>query len=340
MKTRLYPYLYILPATLFVALIVLFPTIYSLYLAFTNYSLYHFEHFDYVGLKNFKTILFSAELSIFFSVFVWTCIWAIGSVVLQFGVGLVFALILNKQNLVGRNIYRTFLIVPWAVPSFITVLMWTGLLNTNYGAINSALVDLPGLIYLVKAFMAVSNFVIFLLNAVLGLFTGHHAEPLISYLQLNAKNQIPWLTDAMWARCGVLLVNLWLGFPYMMSISLGALQSVPGELFEASSLDGASKVQQFRKITMPLLRSSILPVLITSFAFNFNNFVGIYLLTAGGPAMAGSRAGATDILVSYTYKLAFTLSQFGLACAYAVLIFLLIGSLSAINFKLTGAFKD
>jgi len=296
-----------------------------------------------VGFKNFRTILLSAELSTFFTVFIWTCIWALGSVALQFGVGLAFALVLNRQNLKGKNIYRTFLIVPWAVPSFITVLMWTGLLNTDYGAINAAIGTIPGLLPIVQGCMAVANFFILVLNKFFGLFMalgGHHGEPLISYLSLNAKNQIPWLTDAMWAKMGVLLVNLWLGFPYMMSISLGALQSVPGELFEASSLDGASKIEQFRKITMPLLRSSLLPVLITSFAFNFNNFVGIYLLTAGGPAVAGSVAGATDILVSYTYKLAFTLSQFGLACAYAVLIFLLIGTLSTINFKLTGAFKD
>jgi arabinogalactan oligomer/maltooligosaccharide transport system permease protein len=341
LRERLYPYLYILPATIFVGLIVLFPTIYSIYLAFTNYSLYHFQSFDFVGLSNFKKILFSSEVSTFLSVFWWTCIWAIASVALQFGVGLIFALILNRSNLAGRNIYRTFLIVPWAVPSFITILMWAGLLNTDYGAINQALITLPGVLPLMKGFLGVINFFLHLANSAAALFQGGGAaRPPFEYMQLNARGMVPWLAEAPWARISVLIVNIWLGFPYMMSISLGALQSIPGELFEASSLDGASKWQQFKKITIPMLRSSVIPVLVTSFAFNFNNFVGIYLLTAGGPALAGSVAGATDILVSYTYKLAFTLSQYGMACAYGVLIFLLIGSLSAVNFKITGAFDE
>jgi maltose/maltodextrin transport system permease protein len=125
-----------------------------------------------------------------------------------------------------------------------------------------------------------------------------------------------------------------------MSISLGALQSIPAELYEAADIDGATKNRQFWAITLPLLRLAIIPVIITSFAFAFNNFIGIYLLTGGGPPVPGSKAGATDILVSYTYKLAFNQFRYGLACAYAVLIFFIIGSLSLLNFKITGAFKE
>ncbi|MHC9539846.1 MAG: ABC transporter permease subunit [Vulcanimicrobiota bacterium] len=344
-KDKLYPYLYILPAIIFVTLITLFPNVYSLYLAFTNYSLYHFQQFQFIGLKNFQEILFSSEINTFIRVFWWTILWALFSVALQFGAGLLLALILNRKGLKGTNFYRTLLIVPWAVPSFITVLMWAGLLNTDYGQINQALQSFPPLLFVIKGILGINNFFVHMINWVLNVLfnhgaTGTGAKEYLDYLMLNSKGIVPWLDESPWAKISVLVVNLWLGFPYMMSISLGSLQSIPSDLYEASSLDGASKIQQFKKITVPMLRSSILPVIITSFAFNFNNFVGIYLLTAGGPAQSGSVAGATDILVSYTYKLAFTSCQFGLACAYAVLIFLLIGSLSMVNFKLTGAFND
>lgn len=297
MKKKLYPYVYILPAFVFVTMVTLLPNFYSLYLSFTNYSLYHFEKFDFIGFKNFKEILFGAELSVFLNVFYWTCAWAALSVGISLTVGLTLAIILNKPDLKGRSFYRTLLIIPWAVPSFITVLMWAGLLNSNFGTVNVALKSL-------------------------------------------GLSALPWLVEPLWAKISVVMVNLWLTFPFMMSISLGALQSIPCELYEAASIDGANKFKQFKKITIPLLRSSLVPVLITSFAFNFNNFVGIYLLTAGGPAVPGSAAGATDILVSYTYKLAFTLSRYGLSCAYAVLIFLIIGTLSLVNFKITGSFKE
>ena len=347
MKTKLYPYLYILPAILFVSLVTFFPNIYSFYLAFTNYSLFHFDSYQFIGLENFRDILLSSELSTFLTVFWWTCIWAVVGVLSQLVVGLILALILNKKDLKGTNLYRTCLIVPWAVPSFITVLMWGGLLNTDYGAINQTLTAIPFLNGVIQSLLSVVNVLIksvnYLLNVLIAhqlSFSGPDMKVYLDCFNLNTRGLIPWLSEGPWAKFSVLLVNLWLGFPFMMSVSLGALQSIPNELYEASSLDGASKFQQFRKITMPLLRSALLPVIITSFAFNFNNFVGIYLLTAGGPAVAGSVAGATDILVSYTYKLAFNLSQYGLACAYAVLIFILIGSLSIVNFKLTGAFKD
>lgn len=343
MKAKWYPYFYILPALLFVTLITFFPNVFSFYLAFTNYSLYHFDKFQFVGLDNFKDIIFSSELSTFGTVFWWTCIWASVGVLSQFVLGLMLALVLNKKDLKGTNVYRTLLIIPWAVPSFITVLMWAGLLNTDYGSLNQAMMGVPMVHTLVRGGVWAMNFFIGIINWVLTMLVHHSSadmKPYLEYFSFNAKGLVPWLTEGPWAKFSVLLVNLWLGFPFMMSVSLGALQSIPLELYEASSLDGASKIQQFKTITLPLMRSSLLPVLITSFAFNFNNFVGIYLLTAGGPAVPGSVAGATDILVSYTYKLAFYISQYGLACAYAVLIFILIGGISALNFKLTGAFKD
>ena len=234
----------------------------------------------------------------------WTVIWALGSVLGQFIMGLALALILNQKNLTGVKIYRTLFIIPWAIPAFISVLMWGGIL------------DRDGFINLMIAKFGLAG--------------------------------IEWLTRPFWAKFSVLLVNLWLGFPFMMSVSLGSLQSIPREVYEAADVDGASKIRQFFYLTLPLLRSAMLPVLITSFAFSFNNFTGIYLLTTGGPDVPGgpdaaTPAGATDILVSYTYKLAFgqpNTAFYGLACAYAVVIFVIIGILSFANFKATGAFDD
>jgi len=301
------PYFYVLPAFIFLTFLTLLPNIYSLYISFTNYSFpYHYEKFNFIGIANYLDIFKGEEFRVFVSIFFWTVLWAVCSVGFQLIIGLALALFLNQKGFCGQKIYRTLFIIPWAIPSFISVLMWGGLLNTSHGSIN------------------------YLLHQYLGL------------------SPIPWLDEPFWARVSVILVNLWLGFPFMMSIALGALQSIPQELYEAASVDGANKVQAFRFITLPMLRAAMLPVIISSFAFNFNNFTGIYLLTAGGPPVPGgpsaaTPAGATDILVSYTYKLAFGQANtafYGLACAYAVIIFLLIATLSALNFKLTGAFKE
>jgi len=156
---------------------------------------------------------------------------------------------------------------------------------------------------------------------------------------------IPWLQDPIWAKVALVIVNLWLGFPYMMIITLGALQSIPSELGEAASIDGASRWQQFKSITFPLLLVSLAPLLIGSFAFNFNNFNVIYLVTQGRPAIpgAGTPAGSTDILISYTYRLAFEGvrgNQWGLASAVSLIIFIIVAIISAIGFRYTRALEE
>jgi arabinogalactan oligomer/maltooligosaccharide transport system permease protein len=297
------PYLYLAPALTLLAALSLLPNLYSVYLAFTNFSLYHYSDFQFVGLRNFERILASSEFWVFGRVFGWTVAWAAGSVLLSVGVAMGLALPLNNPHLAGRDFYRTLFIVPWAVPAFISVLMWQGLLNTDQGAVNA------------------------FLTPVLRLFD-------------SAAPPVPWLNEPGWARFAVLAVNVWLSFPFMLTVCLGALQSIPSELYEAAAVDGASPLRQFRSITLPLLRSALLPVLISSFAYHFNNFTAIFLLTKGGPALPGSEAGATDILLTYSYKLAFEQFQYGLACAYSILIFFMVATLSGLNFRLSGAFEE
>jgi ABC-type sugar transport system permease subunit len=152
--------------------------------------------------------------------------------------------------------------------------------------------------------------------------------------------QIPWLTNAMWARASLIIINVWLTFPYMMLISLGALQSIPDQLYEAARVDGAGAWRRFRTVTLPLLMISLAPLLIGAFAFAFNNFTLIYLVTAGRPAVLGAAtpAGATDILISWTYRISFqggTGNNYGLAAAISILIFIMIATISAIGFRMS-----
>lgn len=256
----------------------------------------------YVGFKNFIDIFQNSQIvGPFMQVFSWTFIWALLSVLLTFILGLTLAILLNDNTLRFRYLYRTLLIIPYVIPGFISILTWRGLMNTDFGVINEI-------------------------------------------LQRLFSVKISWFQDPFWAKVALLLVNLWLGFPYMMLISLGALQSIPPEFYEAARIDGAGSWQRFRLITVPLLMISLAPLLIGSFAFNFNNFTVIYMLTGGGPPIPGSQtpAGSTDILISYTYKLAFggAGAQYGSAAAISVIIFLIIGTISAFNFRFTKRLED
>jgi ABC-type sugar transport system permease subunit len=157
---------------------------------------------------------------------------------------------------------------------------------------------------------------------------------------------IPWTTEAIWAQLAILIVNLWLGYPYMMLISSGALQSIPGDLYEAAQVDGANAWQQFRKITLPLLLVAVGPLLIASYIYNFNNFNLIYLFISGGPPIAGAstQAGHTDILLSYVYKLAFEGGgrgvEYGLASAMSIVIFFVVGALTLFQFRFTNMWEE
>ncbi len=258
----------------------------------------------WVGLENFLRIFTDKRISgPFMNIFVWTIMWSLFSVLLSFLIGLVFALALNNERLRGRNVYRTLLIIPWAVPYFISVLTWkNGILNETYGILNKIILPFLGL------------------------------------------DPVKWFNDQYWAKLACIIVNTWLTFPYMMTISLGALQSIPDELYEVAAIDGAGKWQNFRHITFPLLLTVAAPLLISSFAFTFNNFTLIYLLNSGGPPMVGATtpAGHTDILISYVYKLAFEGrgQEFGFASAISVIIFVLVGGISLLNFKISGAFEE
>lgn len=253
----------------------------------------------HIGWTNYSKLLSDPRiLNPFLRVFIWTFVWATLTVISTFFAGILLATILNDPHIRFRTFYRILLILPYAIPPFISSLVWRGFFNTEFGVINRML----GMV-------------------------------------------IPWLEHPTFAKGALLLLNLWLGFPYMMLICLGALQSINQEMYEAAVVDGASTTQQFRFITFPLLLTTIAPLLISSFAFNFNNFNVVYLLTEGRPpiAGAGTPAGHTDILITYTYRLAFESGRgtdYGLAAAVTIVIFLIIGIISWFNFRFTGALEE
>jgi arabinogalactan oligomer/maltooligosaccharide transport system permease protein len=251
-----------------------------------------------VGFDNFEAIFTDPLVrDPFVSVFVWTFAYAGISVALTFAFGLFLAITLNKQGMRLRGMQRSLLIIPYAIPAFLSVLVWGGLLNDDFGLINRTL-----------------------------------------------GTEIPWLLDPTWAKVSCLLVNFWLGFPYFFLVCTGALQAIPEELTEAARVDGATSRQVFRKVTFPLLLVTVAPLLIASFAFNFNNFNNIYFLTRGGPYSEDQVvAGSTDILISYTYKLAFQAAggaDYGLASAVSIMIFFIIATISAISFSRTKALEN
>ena len=155
---------------------------------------------------------------------------------------------------------------------------------------------------------------------------------------------IPWLTDPWLAKLAILGVNLWLGFPYMFLICTGALQAIPGDVIESAKLDGASPLRVVTRIIYPLLLISVAPLLISSFAFNFNNFTLIYMLTGGGPNFPGSPLviGSTDLLISMVYSVAFEsgVKQYGLAAAVSILIFIVVGLISWLGFRRTRTLEE
>lgn len=252
-----------------------------------------------IGFENYRRVFSSqAVRGPFLRVFVWNWAFAAGTVAFSFALGLFLAIALDHPDLRGKKLYRSLLIFPYALPSFLTVLVWQGMMNKQFGIINE------------------------LLNA-----------------------DIPWLTNPWMARASILIVSTWLSFPYFFLVSTGALQSIPKELTEAANVDGASGPQAFRRVTFPLLLIAVAPLLIASFAFNFNNFNVIYFLNRGGPPVPGAQtpAGSTDILVSYTYRLAFESGRgqdLGFATAISILIFLHVALFSGWSFRKTARLEE
>jgi arabinogalactan oligomer/maltooligosaccharide transport system permease protein len=257
-----------------------------------------------VGFANFTRLISDPALrGPLIDIFLWTVMFAFLSVFTTFAVGLGMALVLNDPIIPARKIIRSLLLIPYAIPGVIGIVVWRGMLNQNLGIVNDLLGD-------------------------------------VGLIQQN----IPWLLDPFWAKASIILVNLWLGYPYMMLVCSGALQSIPSEVYEAASVDGANPWQKFWGITLPLLLVAVGPLLIGSFTFNFNNYLLITVLTGGNPPIPGSPvpgAGQSDILISYVFKSAFSnQADYGYASAITIVIFLIVAASTLLQYRFTKTWEQ
>lgn len=300
-----FPYILLTPSVIFTSFLTILPLLFGILIAFTNYSgpnhLPPKALVDWVGFDSFIQLFQMKTWSAtFFGVFSWTVIWAILSTVTTFLTGLIFAVLLNQKGLKLKKFWRSIFILPWAIPSFVSILIMRNIFNGQFGPLNKVLIDL-GVI----------------------------------------SEVIPWLSDPLLAKVTLVIVNMWFGFPFWMVLMSGVLTSIDKELYEAADVDGATPLLKFRKITLPLIMFATAPLVIMSFAGNFNNFNIIYLMTEGGPLnMNYSYAGSTDILISWIYKLTLDNNQFAMASVVSILIFVVISIFSIWNFRRTRAFKE
>ncbi len=288
LKTHRVAYSYVLPAMVGMVLLVFFPFVYGIVLSFTDQTIYNSNApltEIWVGFKNYVSILTdfrvaktAADGGLVFNYqnFYWTLwvtiAWTVTNVTYGVVVGLVLALILNTKGLALKPAYRVLLILPWAMPNYITALIWQGMFHQQFGVVNQV-------------------------------------------VQMLGMDPVSWFEKPATSFFTAWATNGWLSFPFMMVISLGALQSIPSDLYEAARVDGASRWQQFRSITLPSLKPALVPAVILSVVWTFNMFNIIFLVTAGQPA------GSTEILITQSYKFAFEKYQYGYAAAYSTVIF-------------------
>ncbi|MFK7805847.1 MAG: maltose ABC transporter permease MalF [Anaerolineae bacterium] len=256
-----------------------------------------------VGFDNFTRFFTSSAFrGPLVRIIVWNFAFAFLSVFMTFALGLAIAYIFNDPTMPGRKLIQSLLLIPYTIPSLITILIWKGMFNNQVGVINRNLDMLFGI------------------------------SP-------------AWTVDPWLAKAAILIVNLWLGYPYFMLICSGALQAIPADLYAAAEVDGANGWQRFSKITLPLLLVAVGPLLVASFTYNFNNFNLIFLFIEGGPPIAGAatRAGHTDILISYVYNLAFAAGrgkEYGLGAAITIVIFAIVAVITLLQFRFTQMWEE
>lgn len=295
--------LMILPvACLFIFTII--PLVYMMCMAFTNYSKLddHLILFDWVGIKNFISIFnpASAVGKQFWEVLSWTLVWAVFATFLNFIMGTFVAIIINRPTTRLKGLWRGLLSLTIAVPQFVSLMVINSMIQPE-GIVNRML----------------QNWGI---------------------LEMGTK--LPFLTDATWARATVIIVNLWVGIPYTIMQVTGILKNIPSDLYEAARLDGANALQQFKNITLPYMLFVMTPYLITQFTGNINNFNVIYLTTRGYPIGVGDTAGATDLLVTWLFKLSVDKQYYNMAAVIGIFTFVVLSIVSLVTYRSSGSYKD
>lgn len=327
------PWLYIAPAGILMAIITFMPQIFQMWMAFTDFTIQNLrfnplvpESYEYVpeyatyageflgvdvseidGIGNFVRIL-KSELPIqdynFARILTFNVVWTVTNVVLHVSIGILIAMALNTKNLFGRKIYRALFVVPYAVPGIITATVWANMFQDRFGAVNQ-FIDL--------------------FNQSFGTTIPDTTRWLA---QVDNEGILAVLPMSYFAA---LMANVWLGWPFMTIVATGALQSIPNYLYESAEIDGATKWQQFWKITLPMLRPAMVPAVMLGTIWTFNQFNVIYFLTNGGPK------GRTEILVTQAFKLVFTNRLYGIAAAFSIVVFFVLLIFTLIQSRITRA---
>jgi arabinogalactan oligomer / maltooligosaccharide transport system permease protein len=290
LREHRHAYTYVLPAMLGMLVLVFFPFAYGIALSFTEQTALNVSEPItelFVGFANYVQILGDFEVyrstangavinyqNFYWTLFITVC-WTVTNVTVGVTFGMLLALALNTRGLRLTNFYRVLLILPWAIPNYITALIWRGMFHQQFGVINQA-------------------------------------------IQMFGGEPVAWFDGVFTGFMTGLITNGWLSFPFMMVVILGGLQSISQDMYEAATIDGASKWQQFWQITLPSLKPTIIPAVIISVVWTFNMFNIIYLVSGGEPA------GANEILITKAYKIAFEEYRYGYSAAYSVVIFLIL----------------
>ena len=303
-----FAYLLTIPAYLVMIVAIIFPVMVTLFMAFTNYDFRHIPPanlIDWIGFSNFTNIFtLSSYRDTFVKVFSWTVIWTVLATTLQITLGILTAVVANQKFVKFRRVFGVIFLLPWAVPAFITIMSFSNMFNDTAGAINTQVI------------------------------------PLLNNLPFVDIGNIAWKTDPFWTKTAIILIQGWLGFPYIYVMVSGILQSISEDLYEAAKMDGANALQRFRNITLPAIFLVAAPTFVTQYTGNFNNFSMIYLFNEGGPGSLGGNAGSTDILISWIYKLTTGGSpQYSIASALTLIISFVVISISLLAFKKTNAFN-
>lgn len=264
----------VVPAFVILAAVVFYPFIYNVVLSFSNMNLRHIRDWTLIGPQQYIKVFLEPSQPNFYVILLKTVIWTAVNVTFHVLIGVFLALVINQKEIRGKPLFRTLLILPWAIPQYIVALTWRGMFNYEYGAINLVITR---------------------------------------YLNLPA---VEWLKSPTEAFLACILTNVWLGFPFMMVIALGALQSIPHELYEAADIDGANWWHKLRTITLPLIRPVMVPAVTLGTVWTFNALNIVWLVSN-----AGEPSDSTHILVSFVYKAAFNLYRYGYAAALSMVIF-------------------
>ncbi|MCI0712270.1 MAG: sugar ABC transporter permease [Chloroflexi bacterium] len=317
------PWLFILPSVLVMAFVTVYPQAYQVWMSGTNYDERHFtpqNSPDIVGIDNFVQIL-SNEIPIsnydFFRIFAFNIFWTFINVFIHVTIGVAVAMLLNSHGLLFRRFYRALFVLAWATPQYIAALVWRNAFNQRFGAINLALAEI---------------------NQEFGTGFPTDTRWLVTETPPIDIPGIEWPLDIFeilpMAFYALLLANIWFGWPFMMIVATGALQSIPKELYEAADVDGANPWRQFRAITVPLLRPAMVPAIMLGTIWTFNAFNVIFFITGGGPSRK------TEILVTQSYNLLNETAlsgRYGMAAAFSLVVFAILFVITIVNNYITGA---